>query len=97
MTVIVATNTPPAVRGMLKRWFIEPKANVFVGTVNQKVRDKVLDYIRRNADGLNLLVITSGNNCQKFKIVRFGKPDRVDLELSGNWLIAEKLTGQLSV
>jgi CRISPR-associated protein Cas2 len=93
MTVIVATDTPPAVRGMLKRWFIEPKANVFVGTVNHKVRDKVLDYIRRNADGLNLLIITSDKSSQKFKIVRFGKPDRVDLELSGNWLIAEKLSG----
>jgi len=93
MTVIVATDTPPAVRGMLKRWFIEPKANVYVGTVSQKVRDKVLHYIKRNAVGLNLLIITSDNNCQKYKIFRYGKPDRVDLELSGNWLIAEKLAG----
>ena len=34
MTVIVANDTPDAIRGMLKRWFIEPRPNVFVGTLN---------------------------------------------------------------
>jgi CRISPR-associated protein Cas2 len=52
MTVIVANDTPPAIRGMLKRWFIEPKPNVFVGTVNKRTREKTLAYIRRNAPGL---------------------------------------------
>ena len=90
MTVIVSSDTPPAIRGMLKRWFIEPKANVFVGTVNSKVRDKVIEFVNRNSTGLNLLIITSDKNCQGFKIIRYGKPDRTDLELSGNWLISEK-------
>ena len=31
MTVLIAQDTPPAVRGLLKRWFVEPRANVFVG------------------------------------------------------------------
>ena len=64
MTVIVANNTPPYVRGMLKRWFIEPKPNVFVGTVNRRTREKTLEYIRRNASGLGLLVIASDNSSQ---------------------------------
>jgi CRISPR-associated protein Cas2 len=34
---------------VLKRWFVEPKPNVFVGTVNRRTRDKVLDYVKRNA------------------------------------------------
>ena len=62
MTVIVANDTPPAIRGMLKRWFVEPKPNVFVGTVNQRTREKTLEYIRRNAPGLGMLVIATETN-----------------------------------
>ncbi|MDR2030171.1 MAG: type I-E CRISPR-associated endoribonuclease Cas2e [Puniceicoccales bacterium] len=46
MMVIVAEHTPDCVRGVLKRWFLEPKANVFVGSVNAKVRKKILEYVR---------------------------------------------------
>lgn len=66
MTVIVAKDTPPAIRGMLKRWFIEPKPNVSVGTVNKRTREKTLAYIRRNTPGLGLLIIASENNSQGF-------------------------------
>ena len=45
MTVIIAENTPDKVRGLLKRWFIEPRPNVFVGSVNRRTREKVLQYI----------------------------------------------------
>ena len=89
MTVLVASDTPPAIRGMLKRWFVEPKPNVFVGTVNRRTRDKVLEYVKRNAEGMNLLIITSEPNCQGFKIERWGQPDRRDLIMSGLWLVAE--------
>ncbi len=89
MTVLIASDTPPAIRGMLKRWFVEPKPNVFVGTVNRRTRDKVLEYVKRNAEGMNLLIITSEPNCQGYKIERWGEPDRRDLILSGLWLVAE--------
>ncbi|MBA2431700.1 MAG: type I-E CRISPR-associated endoribonuclease Cas2 [Chthoniobacterales bacterium] len=90
MTVLVASDTPPAIRGMLKRWFVEPRANVFVGTLNRRTRDKVLEYVKRNAAGLSLLIISSEPNCQGFKIERWGEPDRRDTEMSGLWLVAEK-------
>ncbi len=61
MTVIVAHDTPPAIRGMLKRWFIEPQANVFVGTLNRRTRDKTLDYIKRNAADIALLIVLPKN------------------------------------
>ena len=72
MTVIVANDTPPAIRGMLKRWFIEPKPNVFVGTVNRRTREKTLEYVRRNAPNLGLLVIASDNSSQGFFIRTYG-------------------------
>ena len=90
MTVIVANDTPPAIRGILKRWFVEPKPNVFVGTVNRRTRDKVLEYVKRNATDMSLLILTSDPNCQGFKIERWGQPDRRDVEISGLWLVAEQ-------
>lgn len=90
MTVIVANDTPQAVRGILKRWFVEPKPNVFVGTVNHRTRDKILEYVKRNASGMSLLIITSEPNCQGFRIDRWGKPDRRDNQKSGLWLVSEQ-------
>lgn len=90
MTVIVANDTPDAIRGLLKRWFIEPRPNVFVGTLNRRTREKTLDYIKRNAEGLGLLIISSDNNCQGFKIETHGETHRRDAELSGLWLVAEQ-------
>lgn len=89
MTVIIANNTPPAIRGLLKRWFIEPKPNVFVGTVNRRTRDKTLEYIRRNAPRLGLLVIATDGSSQGFYVQRFGDTVRKPVRLSGLQLIAE--------
>ncbi len=93
MTVLVANDTPPAIRGHLKRWFIEPKPNVYVGTVNSKVRRKVLAFVLRNATAeFGLLVIYSSPNCQGYSIERFGpegKTGRKDVDFSGIQLIAE--------
>ena len=90
MTVIIANDTPDAIRGMLKRWFIEPRPNVFVGTLNRRTRDKTLEYIKRNATDLGLLIISSDNNCQGFKIQTHGQTNRRDIEISGLWLVAEE-------
>ena len=90
MTVIIANDTPPAIRGLLKRWFVEPRPNVFVGTVNRRTRDKTLEYIRRNAPGLGLLVLATENNSQGFSISVFGETDRRPVQKSGHYLVAEK-------
>ena len=92
MTVIVANDVPPAIRGLLKRWFVEPRPNVFVGSVNRRTREKTLEYIRRNAAGLGMLVISSDNSSQGFSVQSFGDTDRKEVMLSGLHLIAEKWT-----
>ncbi len=90
MTVLVCNDTPPAIRGLLKRWFVEPKPNVFVGTVNRRTREKTLEYIRRNAPGLGLLILTTESNSQGFSIRHFGEPPRRPVNLTGHLLVAEK-------
>ena len=93
MTVLVANDTPPAIRGLLKRWFVEPKPNVFVGTVNRRTRDKALEYIRRNAPDMGLLMIATSKNCQGFEMQSWGETDRRIVEFEGLQLIAETWDG----
>ncbi len=90
MTIIVANDTPPAIRGLLKRWFIEPRANIFVGTVNRRTREKTLEYVRRNAPDMGMLVIASDNTTQGFSVMEFGETRRRVTRESGLYLIAEK-------
>ncbi len=89
MTVIVANDTPPAIRGLLKRWFIEPRPNVFVGTPNGRTREKLLDYVRRNAAGLGMLVLSSDHSTQGFMIETFGDTPRRPIRLCGLQVLAE--------
>ena len=42
MLVVVANDLPPAVRGRMKLWFIEPKPNVFVSGVKDSVAKTVV-------------------------------------------------------
>lgn len=90
MTVLVCNDTPPAIRGMLKRWFIEPRPNVFVGTVNRRTREKTLEYIRRNAPKLGMLVLATEKNSQGFSIRQYGETNRKALQVGGHFLVAEK-------
>lgn len=93
MTVLVANDTPPAIRGLLKRWFIEPRPNVFVGTLNARTHRKVMDYILRNAPPeFGMLIVSTATNCQGYVVERVGpegKTGRRDCEFSGIPLIAE--------
>ena len=94
MTVLVANDTPDAIRGMLKRWFIEPRPNVFVGTLNPRTHAKVMDYILRNAPAdFGVLIVSSMPNCQGYRIERHGPAGvsgRDEVEISGIPLVLEK-------
>jgi len=90
MTVIVGHDLPDATRGMLKRWFIEPRPNVFVGTLNRRTHEKTIDYIKRHASGIGLLIVSSFPNCQGCVIENTGPTDRRGVQVSGLWLVAEK-------
>lgn len=90
MTVIVANDTPDAIRGMLKRWFIEPRPNVFVGTLNARTHAKTMAYIKRNARDFGMLIISSAPNCQGYTIETTGETKRKEVDFSGLKLIAEQ-------
>jgi CRISPR-associated protein Cas2 len=94
MTVIVANDLPDAIRGILKRWFVEPRPNVFVGTLNKRSHEKTLEYIKRNSGNIGLLIISSYPNCQGYKIEMTGETDRKGVEVTGLWMVAEKWDGK---
>ena len=89
MTVIVANDVPPAARGLLRRWFVEPRPNVFVGSVNARTREKTLDYVRRNAPGLAMLVLFDEATSQGFTVLNYGATDRRLVRKCGLELILE--------
>jgi CRISPR-associated endoribonuclease Cas2 subtype I-E len=65
---------------------------VFVGSVNRRTREKTVEYIRRNAPGLGLLVIAADNSSQGFSVEHYGETDRRPVRWCGLSLIAEKWT-----
>lgn len=95
MTVIVANDVPPMIRGHLKRWFIEPRANVFVGTLNARTHEKVMQFIVKHAPlEFGFVSISSWPNCQGYKIERFGPQGasgQSEIELSGIYLVEDLL------
>ena len=45
MFVVIANDLPPAVRGRMKLWFVEPRANIFISGIKDSVADKVITYL----------------------------------------------------
>lgn len=89
MTVIIANDVPPSARGLLRRWFVEPKPNVFVGSVNARTREKTLDFVRRNAPGLAMLVLFDDDTAQGFTVLNYGITDRRFVRKCGLELVLE--------
>lgn len=88
MTVIVAQDNPDAIRGVLKRWFIEPKPNVFVASINSMVVSEVIKFIRPQAKGIRLLIISSSMNCQGYDIRQINDPSYSTMNIDGIELIS---------
>ena len=89
MTVLIVENTPDKVRGLLKRWFIEPKPNVFVGTINKRTREKILQYVLKySPPDLAILAVFDDANSQGFSIRRFHDTSRIECNITGHYLIA---------
>lgn len=89
--VVISLEKPPAsIRGELTRWFVEVKANVFVGNVNARVRDLLWGRICASGHIDAALMIYSCNNEQGYAIKMFGDPKRRVVDFDGVQLIQVK-------
>ena len=91
MLVVIANNLPPAVRGRMKLWFVEPRANVFVSGIKDSVARSVIDYLFANCPaGSGLMVFQRLPTAPGYRIYGKGDTRRRLTEISGLQLVLEK-------
>lgn len=87
MVVMILERVPPGLRGELTRWFLEPKAGVFVGKVSARVRDKLWDKACVKAGGGGCLMIHTSDTEQGYRIRSWGKTARSIEDFEGLFLV----------
>ncbi len=69
MMVLIANDLPPAVRGRLKLWFIEPKPNVFISGITGNVARNITDYlIKKCSKDAGLVIFRSTSKTPYYRI-----------------------------
>lgn len=90
MVVVIANNIPPAVRGRMKLWFVEPRANVFVSGIKDSVARSVIEYLIQSCPWESgLLIFEKINTAPGFRIYGRGGPNRSITEVSGYQLVKD--------
>lgn len=87
MVVLILERVPTSLRGELTRWFLEPKAGVFVGRVSAMVRDKLWEKACKQAKDGGCLMMYSSDTEQGFRIRTWGKMARSVEDFEGLFLI----------
>ena len=91
MLVVLANDLPPAVRGRMKLWFIEPRPNVFVSGVKDSVADGAVNYLHEYCGpDAGIVIFQRINHARGYKIRGVGDPRRELISISGLQLILEK-------
>jgi len=91
MLVVLANHIPPAVRGRMKLWFVEPRPNVFVAGIKDATADKVIEYLFEHCPfSSGLIVFQKINRPPGYRIRSLGDTTRELAEISGLQLILEK-------
>ena len=93
MLVVLANDLPPAVRGRMKLWFLEPRPNVFVSGIKDSLAKIVVDYLYKHCPPESgLLMVRSMSQPPGYEMLCIGPPRKPLTELSGMQLIVETLS-----
>lgn len=91
MLVVIANDLPPAVRGRMKLWFIEPKPNVFISGVKNNVATKVVAYLYKHCPAESgVMIFRRISEAPGYEISALGDTKRNLTEISGLQLVVEK-------
>ncbi len=91
MLVVIANDLPPAVRGRMKLWFVEPRPNVFVSGIKDSVAKKVVAYLYKHCPPASgLMIFRQIPECPGYEIQGIGDPKRSVIDVSGLQLVIEK-------
>ncbi|CUA82902.1 MULTISPECIES: type I-E CRISPR-associated endoribonuclease Cas2e [Gulbenkiania] len=92
MVVVLANELPPAVRGRLKLWFVEPRANVFVSGIKDSVARTVVEYLLQHCPAnAGVMIFMTQPQAPGYRWYIIGTPRKPQLEISGLQLIVETL------
>ena len=93
MLVVLANDLPPAVRGRMKLWFVEPRANVFVSGIKDSVAEDVVKYLSESCPPESgLCIFERSNRPPGYKIWNLGDTTRQPTFISGLPLVIEKIS-----
>lgn len=71
MIVVFADKIPPAVRGKMKLWFIEPTPMVFVSGVNDALAEAIVERLLESCDpDANILMVRSTSVAPGYKLIQ---------------------------
>jgi CRISPR-associated protein Cas2 len=91
MLVVIANDLPPAVRGRMKLWFVEPRPNVFVSGVKDSVANTVVTYLNKSCPPESgLLIFQRINRSPGYKIWGIGDHTRQITKIEDLQLVIEK-------
>ena len=91
MLVVIANHLPPAVRGRMKLWFVEPRPNVFISGIKDSVADGVVNYLLDHCpSGSGLIIFQHSSRTPGYKIRGLGDHTRTLVQISGMQLVQEK-------
>jgi len=91
MLVVIGNNIPPAVRGRMKLWFIEPRPNVFVSGVKDSVAESVIEYMYKHCPmDSGLIIFQKISRAPGYRIQGMGDTNRAVIEINGMQLVQEK-------
>lgn len=91
MLVVIANDIPPAVRGRMKLWFIEPRPNVFVSGIKDSTAEDVVEYLMGHCPPESgLLILKRIPRAPGYTIFGNGEVNRSFTEISGLKLILER-------
>lgn len=91
MVVVIANHLPPAVRGRMKLWFVEPKPHVFVSGIKDSVADEVIRYLYESCPPESgLWVFQKIRQAPGYRIWGMGDTRRDVALVSGLQLVVEK-------
>lgn len=92
MLVVLANDLPPAVRGRMKLWFIEPRANVFLSGINDSVALGVIDYLHKHCPPESgVMIFRSLSKPPGYEIQTIGPTRKALTNISELQLVVEAL------
>ena len=87
-TVVVLIAAPPGLRGHLTRWFVEVAPGTFVGTPNNRIRDRLWTVLAERIRDGQAVMIESARTEQGWTVRTAGQDRWTPIDFDGLTLMA---------